>query len=292
MQTGGRLALILGAALIFTACAASSAPPESADITELPTGQNAPAEIPTAPTEPDPSSSGAPVEAPAAGPTAASSPRAGAAARRAAAAKSAAETKAQQDPFSERDRNQKVLYLTFDDGPWPPYTDEILAILREHKAKATFFVVGDMAQQWPDMVKQIHREGHALGNHTQGHPDLTKLTPEQVRWQITEPATSVGRHLGPCMRPPYGAINKDVRAISRSLGYTPVRWDKHVHDWEKLSAAQMVSQMKDATQDGLNLLLHDGGGERSNTVEAVRQIVPYWIKQGYQLQTLPICRKN
>ncbi|MCH9815993.1 MAG: polysaccharide deacetylase family protein [Actinomycetia bacterium] len=287
MKSGGRVALMVGATLVFTACAVSVAPPESSD--PAPDTQSQ-AQVP-ATAEPDQSSSGAPVEAPRADPSEKASPRAGAAARRAAAAKAAAETTAQQDPFAERDGKQKVIYLTFDDGPWTPYTEEILAILREHKAKATFFVVGDMAQHRPDLVKRIHREGHALGNHTQGHPDLTKLTPDEVRAQISAPATSVGKHLGPCMRPPYGAINKEIRAISRDLGYTPVRWNVHVDDWEKPSAAKMVAEMKDATADGLNLLLHDGGGERSNTVAAVREIVPYWVKQGYQLQTLPICRK-
>ncbi len=92
------------------------------------------------------------------------------------------------------------------------------------------------------------------------------------------------------MRPPYGAINPKLRKDIKSLGYRPVMWDAHVWDWESPAVSEMVSDMKAANKPGLNLLLHDGGGDRTNTVAAVTTMLPKWQKDGYRFESLPKCR--
>jgi peptidoglycan/xylan/chitin deacetylase (PgdA/CDA1 family) len=296
-------ALALSAALLFTACTPAGLRSVSSRQDAVQDGAIVPAPVATskagvpgadsgegATLEPGADPSPWKSSAPTTSSQPANTPPAGPQARKAADERAAILNKQNRDPFAQGEAARKVIYLTLDDGPWTPHTEEILEILRENQAKATFFVVGDMARQWPTLIQRIHKEGHALGNHTQNHAALTKLSPDQVRWQIEQTAESVGPHLGPCMRPPYGAINKEVRQISHDLGYTPVRWNKNVNDWLQPSASQMVADIKAATTNKLNLLLHDGGGERANTVEAIRKLVPYWKKQGYDLQTLPICR--
>ncbi len=191
--------------------------------------------------------------------------------------------------LTRQEKKRKVIYLTFDDGPWVPYTDELLDILAEYDAKATFFVVGEMAAYHSDKLRRIHAEGHAIGNHTWGHADLKKLSDQGVADQLTQTAETVGKNMAPCMRPPYGSADSRVRRISQELGYATVMWTTHAWDWERPPAQRMAEDMRKATQPHLNLLLHDGGGDRTNTVEAVRLMLPYWASLGYTFEVVPEC---
>lgn len=187
------------------------------------------------------------------------------------------------------DPDAKVIYLTFDDGPWIPYTQQILDVLAKHDATATFFVVGEMVEQHPDLIRKIHGAGHAIGNHTWDHANLTEISEEQVRWELRKTARAVGPTMAACMRPPYGATNETVRGITREEGYRTILWTHWAVDWEQPPIPEFLDSLEDATQDEANILLHDGGGDRPNTVEAVRLMLPRWIKKGYTFQAVPQC---
>lgn len=194
------------------------------------------------------------------------------------------------------DPNAKVIYLTFDDGPWVTYTQQILDILAEHDAKATFFVVGEMAQQHMGLIKKEYEAGHAVGNHTWNHADLTTLSDAGIHEDLLSVGKLLGEYGAPCMRPPYGSTNDRVRAITKEAGYRTVLWTDWAVDWEQPPVPQLMNYLKEATEGRppgppANILLHDGGGDRPNTVEAVRQMIPKWIKQGYTFEPVPACLK-
>ena len=108
-----------------------------------------------------------------------------------------------------RVRTAKVVYLTFDDGPTAAYTPQVLQILARYEAKGTFFVIGQQAAARPDLVRRIRASGHAVGNHTWDHPNLTTLPTAQVATQLTRTNAALGRRVR-CVRPPYGAVNANV----------------------------------------------------------------------------------
>ncbi len=190
------------------------------------------------------------------------------------------------------ERKAKVLYLTFDDGPWLTTTEQILDILAEYDATATFFVQGEMAWALPDILKKVHKAGHAIGNHTYRHANLTTLSDEGIRETFRATTEEVGRNrMGACMRPPYGATNDRVRAVSKQEGYKQVLWDTTADDWNQPSPLTMVEYLKAGTKNKANILLHDGGGERANTVAALQLMMPIWVKRGFTFEAVPACAK-
>ena len=206
---------------------------------------------------------------------------------------------ATQQPSSEPsssftvDPTNKVIYLTFDDGPWVPYTEQILDTLATYNATATFFVVGEMANVYPDLIRKIKTAGHAIGNHTYRHPKLTTLTDEAIREQLSSTTEVVGRsRMGACMRPPYGATDARVRAVTKQEGYKTILWSASALDWNQPSVSKMVEYLEEGTKNKANILLHDGGGERPNTVAAVQAMMPKWVKRGYTFEAVPACTKS
>lgn len=185
--------------------------------------------------------------------------------------------------------DDRVVYLTFDDGPAPPYTDDLLTLLANAGARATFFMVGRAAAADPQTVQLVADGGHALGNHSWSHADLLTLSRDQVRRELASTQEALLGHGGPCMRPPYGLIDESVAAVAGSLGLTPVMWTGHAGDWNRRPVSVLVERMQQATRPGAVLLLHDGGGPRDRTVAAVAELLPWWAEQGYRLEPLPTC---
>lgn len=181
--------------------------------------------------------------------------------------------------------SQKVLYLTFDDGP-APATPRLLAALKKHGAQATFFVTGYAASQ-PGMVRRMHADGHAIGNHTWNHPRLTQVSTPVVRSELLRVRKAVGPRMGPCMRPPYGLVDERVARASIAAGFQPVLWTAHIEDWAPHSFAWTVDQLRKGTKPGAVILMHD---THTQTVAAVEKMLPRWKRQGYSLQTVPTCR--
>ena len=182
-------------------------------------------------------------------------------------------------------RPEKVLYLTFDDGP-SRHTAALLRHLGRYRAKVTFFVTGAAASSRPRLVDRIHRQGHALGNHTWGHPRLTRISTAAVSSELRRTRIVVGPDMGDCMRPPYGLVNRRVAKASIAAGFQPVLWTAHIEDWVPHSGPWTTGQLRRGTRPGAVILMHD---THATTVAAVAKMLPRWRAQGYRLAPLPGC---
>lgn len=181
----------------------------------------------------------------------------------------------------------RVLYLTFDDGPARD-TPRLLRALRRYEAKATFFVVGGAARSNPTVIRRMHRDGHAIGNHTWSHPRLTDISTARVRAELSSTNRAVGPAMGTCMRPPYGLVDKRVARASIATGLQPILWTAHIEDWAAHSPTWTVNRLRRDTKPGAVILMHD---THARTVDAVRTMLPEWQREGYVLRPVPTCRK-
>ncbi|MFA4928665.1 MAG: polysaccharide deacetylase family protein [Patulibacter sp.] len=182
----------------------------------------------------------------------------------------------------------KRIALTFDDGP-SRYTVPVLDILRKADVPATFFVIGSQVGPHREIVRRIIRDGHALANHTWSHANVSKgdaaantqLMDTQYAIQL-----AVGR-AGCLMRPPAGAVGPGLDRWLRQHKKLGVLWDVDSNDYQRPTAASMTRQIVSATRAGSIILLHDGGGDRANTVAAVPGIVKRLKAKGYEFVTVP-----
>jgi peptidoglycan/xylan/chitin deacetylase (PgdA/CDA1 family) len=176
-----------------------------------------------------------------------------------------------------------TVYLTFDDGP-SQYTPAILRILRATNSTATFFELGFRQANYPGAAAQVRAEGSSVGNHTYDHPDLTELKPSEIRSQLTR-----GPH-GRCMRPPYGATNPGVRRIIAQQGLREVLWSIDTLDWSRPGTAKIVKAATGpSVRAGSIVLMHDGGGDRSQTVAALPKIIRTLQQRGFVVRRIPGC---
>jgi peptidoglycan/xylan/chitin deacetylase (PgdA/CDA1 family) len=179
--------------------------------------------------------------------------------------------------------------LTFDDGPNPLYTSQVLAILQQYGVKATFFDVGYLVADYPNIVRQEYSQGNIVANHSWSHPELTYLTAQAVQSQLTSTTDVIQTAIGvrpTFFRPPYGAINNTVLAQARHLGYTTVLWDGSAGDWQLPGVGVIITKLLSYARDGAILLLHDGGGNRAQTVAALPAIITTLINRGYRFVTI------
>ena len=175
----------------------------------------------------------------------------------------------------------KVLYLTFDDGPQIEWTPKVLQLLAKHKAKATFFVLGREAAAHPDLVALTRAAGHRIGNHTWDHPMLTKLPAAKMRQEILTGVKSK------CFRPPFRDTNAHVEAVAASNHQRQVLWDVDTLDWSKPGTAKIERAILQGARPGAIILMHDGGGNRSETVAALDSALTKLTRQGYTYRALP-----
>ncbi|GAB3836127.1 hypothetical protein GCM10028799_73200 [Kribbella italica] len=175
----------------------------------------------------------------------------------------------------------KVLYLTFDDGPQPVYTPKVLAVLAKHHAQATFFVLGREAAAHPALVETTRRAGHHIGNHTWDHPMLTKLTPTRLRQEISTGVKSK------CFRPPFRDTNAHVAAVAAQYHQHQVLWDVDTRDWEKPGVPAIERALLRGARPGAIFLMHDGGGNRAQTVAALDRALTKLSSKGYVFRSLP-----
>ena len=176
-----------------------------------------------------------------------------------------------------------TVYLTFDDGP-SQYTPAILRILRATNSTATFFELGFRQANYPGAAAQVRAEGSSVGNHTYDHPDLTALKPSEIRSQLTRGPR------GRCMRPPYGATNPGVRRIIAQQGLREVLWSIDTLDWSRPGTAKIVKAATGpSVQAGSIVLMHDGGGDRSQTVAALPKIIRTLQQRGFVVRRIPGC---
>jgi peptidoglycan/xylan/chitin deacetylase (PgdA/CDA1 family) len=175
-----------------------------------------------------------------------------------------------------------TVYLTFDDGPNPTYTPQVLAILRKYGVKAVFFEVGQNISYYPSITRNLRYYGMKIGNHTWSHPDLTTLSTYWVTWQLNKMENALG-YRPRCVRPPYGAYNSRIATIIANRGQRLILWTVDPRDWSRPGTWTIVNRVMANVRDGSRILLHDGGGNRSQTVAALNILVPKLRARGFGL---------
>jgi peptidoglycan/xylan/chitin deacetylase (PgdA/CDA1 family) len=170
---------------------------------------------------------------------------------------------------------KKVVFLTFDDGPDPVWTPQVLQVLAKYNAKATFFQLGSMQAAHPALRDQVLAAGNTIGNHSISHAQLTRTSATKRHHEIFDGPKSK------CFRPPYGAANDRVRADIKAAGMTPVLWDIDTLDWQRPGKQTIVNSIVSQARSGSVVLMHDAGGDRSQTVAALDQALATLTAQGY-----------
>ncbi|WP_051314635.1 polysaccharide deacetylase family protein [Alteribacter aurantiacus] len=189
--------------------------------------------------------------------------------------------------------NQKRVALTFDDGPDPRFTPAILDELDSQDVKATFFVMGARAKGHPDILKRMHREGHAIGNHTYWHPNLEGESVGQLRWEMDQTNDVLQNLLGmrtDLFRPPYGIFGTAHTESLATNSETAVFWTVDTRDWDGPSSEEIFESVMEDTDNGSIILMHDGSHwtvDMSNTVNALGPIITELKNQGYEFVTVP-----
>lgn len=191
-------------------------------------------------------------------------------------------------------RGSRQLALTYDDGPNDPCTLRLLEVLARHNLKATFFLIGRYVRQRPDIVRELMKAGHTIGNHTFDHPLLIFQSGERIRDQLTRCqqalAEAVGEH-SILFRPPFGGRRPAVLRIARELKLEPVMWSVTGYDWNAPSADYIEQKVTRRIRGGDVVLLHDGGhkamgADRSHTITATQRIITRYKSEGFRFLTI------
>jgi len=182
----------------------------------------------------------------------------------------------------------KVVALTIDDGPSPVYTPQILAILRRYGVTASFSMVGRNAAAFPGVAREVAAAGHMIVNHTWNHHDLGYLAAVAVQDEISRATDAIHAATGqrPGMfRAPYGVWPPAVFRYCARAGLTPLAWSVDPRDWSRPGVGAIVRGIESDTRTGSIILEHDGGGNRSQTVAALKIWLPRLLEAGYQFTT-------
>lgn len=184
-----------------------------------------------------------------------------------------------------------VVYLTFDDGPTPAWTPRVLELLARYQARATFFVLGRSAAAYPELVRQEFAAGHGVGNHTWSHRRLTNLRGAQLAAEVTATSTAIQQVTGApvrCLRPPFATVDAASAEQVRALGLRLMLWDIDTNDWLRPGTGAIAGRVLGRVRSGDVILMHDGGGNRSQTVAALEQVLATLAARGYRFHAL--CR--
>lgn len=185
---------------------------------------------------------------------------------------------------------ERVVAFTFDDGPNHIYTSQILDIFRDAGGKATFFMIGSQIEANPEIATRVHEEGHEIANHTFTHPYLTQITTEEARAELIRTADCIRSITGGpvrTFRPPYLDMNDEILALAVDLGYSTIgAVNMETRDWEQPGVDYILEKSRGYVGNGSILLFHDGYGDRSQSIEAVRILVEELMGKGYQFITV------
>ncbi|HEY9612173.1 polysaccharide deacetylase family protein [Allocoleopsis sp.] len=186
---------------------------------------------------------------------------------------------------------EKAIALTFDDGPWPKTTSQILDILKENNIKATFFLIGHNLKNLPQIGQRVVAEGHAIGNHTWHHwhrpmDEFTAMREIEDTAMLLQKTTGVKTEL---FRPPNGFLYNGLADYALKHKDVVVTWSVDSGDWQKgsLSVEWLVKRVVEKAKPGAIILMHDGGGDRSRTVKALPKIISQLMQRGYTFVTVP-----
>ncbi|MFD0401422.1 polysaccharide deacetylase family protein [Kitasatospora sp. NPDC127121] len=193
-------------------------------------------------------------------------------------------TEEEAKPVNQLDPGQRVVGLTIDDGPDPRYTPTVLALLQQYGIRATFFLVGECAVENTGLVREIADRGHHIGNHTWTHPDLRHMSDEAVRDELERTSDLLYRTTGrqpSWFRAPGGDWSPVAIRVTTELGMRPMGWTVDPEDWATPGTSVITERILKNVRPGSIVLNHDGGGDRSQTVAALKAYLPVLIDQGY-----------
>jgi peptidoglycan/xylan/chitin deacetylase (PgdA/CDA1 family) len=196
--------------------------------------------------------------------------------------------------FTSLPGSTKQIALTYDDGPNDPHTLRLLEVLARHNVRVTFFLIGRYVEQRPDIVREIVKAGHVVGNHTFTHPLLTLKSESETRDEFTRCRTAIQNAIGThskLFRPPFGGRRPATLRVARELGLEPVMWNITGYDWSAPPAATIEKKVSRWIGGGDVVLLHDGGhkamgADRSQTVQATDHLITKYDAEGYEFKTI------
>lgn len=202
--------------------------------------------------------------------------------------------------FTGLPRGSRKLALTYDDGPNDRHTFQLLEVLAKHNVHATFFMIGQWVRQRPDIVRDVVKAGHTIGNHTFTHPMLSLQSEAVIRKELLACGAAlqdaIGEH-SKLFRPPFGARRPAVMRIVRELGLEPVMWNVTGYDWNAPPAEEIERKVQRQVRGGDVILLHDGGhkqmgADRLQTVIATDHLITRYQAEGHEFVTVPEMRSH
>ena len=183
----------------------------------------------------------------------------------------------------EKKTEKKRIALTFDDGPHPIYTPQMLELLKEEQVPATFFLLGENVELYGDVVKEIAKEGHLIGNHTYHHVQITSLSLEEACKEIQETSDLIEELTGigtEYVRPPFGTWNEE---LEERLNLIPVMWSIDTKDWTTQNVDWIVRETVKHAEDHDIILMHDS---YQSTVDAVKRVIEQLEAEGFEFVTV------
>lgn len=184
-------------------------------------------------------------------------------------------------------KENKYIALTFDDGPNPKYTPQILKILEQTDIRATFFLIGQHARQYPELVKQLNLAGHEIGNHTYSHVQLTKVPSTKIKQEVEKTRDIIFNLTGEntyLFRPPWGVFDNRSLAELAIRKFDAVLWSVDSRDWSRPGVNIIKQNILSTVRNGSIILCHD---DHDQIVAALPDVIKYLKKQGYQFVTVP-----
>lgn len=192
-----------------------------------------------------------------------------------------------RDTYNRVGTNLPFVALTYDDGPHPSHTPRLLDMLKARNVKATFYVIESNCKRHPDILRRMLAEGHEIGNHSATHPNLARLSADQVRRELRvthETITSTTGVAPRTMRPPYGALTTAQRSwVRQEFGYPTIMWSVDPEDWRRPGASVVTNRVVSGASPGGILLLHD---IHASTIDASPGIMDQLLAKGYQFVTV------
>ncbi len=193
---------------------------------------------------------------------------------------------------AEFDESEKVIYLTFDDGPSPIWTNEVLDLLDFYQAEATFYMIGRNVVNHPEIVREVAEHGQTIGVHTYNHIDLSWADyttfyyevddTESVIKEALQDGVDLSSQFVRCVRPPYGGASNLFYANANSMNYEVSMWNIDTEDWRGTSPEAILEHFRNSLEPHKVVLMHDGGLDRVNTILALRLVLHEILMQVYQ----------
>ncbi len=184
---------------------------------------------------------------------------------------------------------ERVIALTFDDGPHPHYTDRILDVLESEGVKATFFVIGENVAAYPEVTRRVFLAGHEIGNHTYTHPLGGKVCLSEMEKEIQKTDLLLEKLGCPAVRlfrPPQGKYPAGLASCLQESGKMTVLWNIDTRDWDKRTEEQIINEVETKVRGGDIVLFHDFVGGESATVPAIKKLIPALKERGYRFVTV------